>query len=531
MKTLRKYIIAGVLAIFASTLFWWNFADDLFARPEDDLSLQLRKFNYLLYKIREDYVEEPNMTELLDGAINGMLESLDPHSVYIPAEEQSRLTERFRGDFEGIGISFVIQNKILTVISPIPGTPSDRLGIRTGDKIIKIDGKSAYGITNEEVFEKLRGPKGTTVNVTIAREGIDEPLEFAIVRDKIPIHSVETSFMIDDQTGYILLNQFTTNTTPELEEALDDLMSQGMTQLIFDLRGNSGGYLDQAVNVADEFVPGGEKIVFTRGRDTSSETAYYSTDKTTKSNIDLIILINHGSASASEIVAGAVQDLDRGLVVGTRSFGKGLVQTPIPLGDGSLVRLTTSRYYTPSGRLIQRPYSDESISDYYREAFTDEDTTAEQPDSTREVFFTKGHRKIFGGGGIEPDIKLESSYFTAFGAKLLNQRLFFEYAAVYSAKHPEIASDFKDFLKNFQVSEAMLTEFLDLVKSKNIEIDQPDYAKDKIFFKNIIKAEIAQNLYNNRTYYYQVRIQGDDQVIRAGELFGDARKIADLWNK
>ena len=531
MKTIRKYVIAGILAILASTLFWWNFADDLFARPEDDLSLQLRKFNYLLYKIRENYVEEPNMNELLDGAITGMLESLDPHSIYIPAEEQSRLTERFRGDFEGIGISFVIQNKLLTVISPIPGTPADRLGIRTGDKIIKIDGKSAYGITNEEVFEKLRGPKGSTVNVTIAREGVDEPLEFAIIRDKIPIHSVETSFMIDNKTGYILLNQFTTNTTPELEEALDDLLSQGMTQLIFDLRGNSGGYLDQAVNVADEFVPSGEKIVFTRGRQSGSEVAYYSTDRNTKSDIDLIILINHGSASASEIVAGAVQDLDRGLVVGTRSFGKGLVQTPIPLGDGSLVRLTTARYYTPSGRLIQRPYSDENISEYYRDAFMDDDSTSDQPDSTREVFYTKGHRTVYGGGGIEPDVKLESSYFTSFGAKLLTQRLFFEYAVGFSAKHPELASDFKNYLNNFEVSEEMLSEFLDLVKTKNIEIDEEDYAKDKTFFKSIIKAEIAQNLYNNRIYYYQVRIQGDDQVTRARELFGEARKIADLWNK
>ena len=529
MKTFRKYIFAAVLAIFLSTLFWWNFADDLFATSESDLNLQLRKFNFLLYKIREDYVEEPDINDLLDGAIIGMLEALDPHSIYIPAQEQTRLTERFRGDFEGIGISFVIQNKILTVISPIPGTPADRLGIRAGDKIVEIEGESAYGITNEQVFDKLRGPKGTTVNVTIAREGLDERLEFAIVRDKIPIHSVETSFMIDDKTGYVLLNQFTSNTTPELEEAFDALKAQGMTRLIFDLRGNSGGYLDQAVRVADMFIPGGEKIVYTRGREEYSEKAYYSSDEATLSDIDLIILINHGSASASEIVAGAVQDLDRGLVAGTRSFGKGLVQTPVSLGDGSLVRLTTARYYTPSGRLIQRPY-DDNKTEYYREAYSD-DTTSVESDSTREVFLTKGKRKVFGGGGIEPDIQLESEYFTPFGAKLLNHRLFFEFATGYSAKHPELSSDFADFLKNFELSDDMMTEFLELVKSKDIDIDEDDYAKDKSFIKTIVKAEIAQNLFNNRQYYYQVRIQGDGQITKAMEYFDEARKIVHLWNK
>ena len=528
MKKLKKYLFPISLALLVSVIFWWQFADDLFAQ-DPNLNLQLRKFNYLLFKIREGYVEEPEMSKLIDGAIRGMLESLDPHSVYIPAEEQSRLMERFRGDFEGIGISFVIQNKVLTVISPIPGTPADRLGIRAGDRIIQIEGKSAYGITNEEVFEKLRGPKGTTVNVTISRDGVPEPLEFAIVRDKIPIHSVETAFMIDEQTGYILLNQFTANTSSELDEALQGLIAQGMTRLVFDLRGNSGGYLEQAIRVADKFIAGRKRVVYTRGRDPDSEVSYYSSDKGTYSDLDIIVLINHGSASASEIVAGAVQDLDRGLVVGTRSFGKGLVQTPLPFSDGSLVRLTTARYYTPSGRLIQRPY-DESISDYYQEGFSD-DSTETEADSTREIFYTKAKREVYGGGGIEPDIKLKSSYFTSYGVKLLNQRLFFEYGTDYAGRHPELGGDFESFLSDFEVTDAMLSNFIALADSKEIKFEEEKYRKDLPFIENLIKAEIAQNLFNGRIYYYRVRIRGDRQVNEAMNHFDEAHKIANLEKK
>lgn len=523
MKFLLKYRLAALLIVATSAMLWWSFGDDLFAR-DSDLEGQLRKFNYLLYKIRENYVEESKLSDLIDGAITGMLESLDPHSIYIPAEEQKRLSEQFRGEFEGIGISFVIQNKLLTVISPIPGTPADRLGIRAGDRIVEIEGESAYGITNDEVFQKLRGPKGTQVSVTIQREGVNEPLHFTITRDKIPIYSVETSFMLDDSSGYLLLNQFTSTTSEELEAALDSLKRSGMTRLIFDLRGNSGGYLDQAVKVCDKFIEGGELLVYTRGRTVGTERNYHSSERGTYKDIDLIVLINHGSASAAEIVAGAVQDLDRGLVAGARSFGKGLVQTPIPFEDGSLVRLTTARYHTPSGRLIQRPYSG-VLTDYYREAYSDIDTAAAEPDSLREIFFTSAGRKVYGGGGIEPDVKLEIRYYTSYTSKLLNQRLFFEYGTSYANEHPELGVDFEIYLRKFAVTDNMLADFLKLAKSKDIEFDEGAFNQDKDIIKNLIKSEIAQNLYNGRLYYYRARIQGDTQVQKVMTLFPQAREI------
>ncbi len=526
METLKRYSITLILALICAVLFWWNFSDELLARSSG-YDYQLFKFNYLLKKIRDNYVEPTDVGKLMDGAITGMLESLDPHSIYISAEEQSRISEQFAGEFEGIGISFVIQNKVLMVISPIPGTPADKLGIRAGDRIIKIDGESAYGITNEEVFRKLRGPQGTSVNVTIEREGESEPLEFTIIRDKIPIHSVETYFMIDDVTGYILLNQFTANTSDELEQALNDLEGRGMTRLLFDLRGNSGGYLEQAVRVADKFIPKGEMIVYTKGRSSKYEQSFISSGST-HPQFDLIVLINHGSASASEIVAGAIQELDRGLIAGTRSFGKGLVQTPIPFEDGSLVRLTTAKYYTPSGRLIQRPY-DKNISDYYREAFA-EDSVEVHIDSTKDVYYTKSGRKVYGGGGIEPDVRLESYYLTSYTAKLLNKRLFFEYAAKYASEHPQLGGDFDYFLDNFQVDEAMLMDFVSLAESRGIPLDDEGYQKDLHYMKNLLKAEIAQNLFNGRLYYYQVRIRGDRQIAEALQLFDEARAIAALRN-
>jgi len=527
IKLLKKHGPTVTIAFILTSIFWWYFADNLFA-GSFGYDFQLLKFNYLLKKIRDDYVEPTDVTKLMDGAITGMLESLDPHSVYIPVQEQSRISEQFAGEFEGIGISFVIQNKILTVISPIPGTPADKLGIRAGDRIIEIDGQSAYGITNEQVFEKLRGPKGTSVEVTIDRPGETETLKFTIIRDKIPIHSVETSFMLDDKTGYILLNQFTSNTSAELDEALQSLEKQGMTQLIFDLRGNSGGYLDQAVKVVDKFIAKGERIVYTKGRNPASERSYYATGST-HPNFDLIVLLNHGSASASEIVAGAVQDLDRGLVAGSRSFGKGLVQSPYPFDDGSVVRLTTARYYTPSGRLIQRPY-DKNISDYYMDGLQDEseDSIKVTIDSTKEVYYTKAGRTVYGGGGIEPDVKLKTSYFTSYTPKLLNKRLFFELAADYAAKNPQWGGDFTKFQREFQVSEDMLNQLVKLAAAKDIPFEKENYQKDLPYIKTLLKAEIAQNLYNGRLYYYQVRILSDEQVQEAVKLFPQAREIAAL---
>ncbi|MDD5088301.1 MAG: S41 family peptidase [bacterium] len=528
MKKTR--MIGGIVlavAVVGAFLLW---GPKLWAENEP-VNMQLAKLNFILRAARDNYVEEPDPSKMLEGAIRGMLSELDPHSVYIPREDQEKISEQFRGKFEGIGISFSIQNKWLTVVSPIPGTPADRLGIRAGDRIIKIDGVSAYGISNEEVFEKLRGPKGTTVDVTISRPGVDDPLDFTIVRDAIPIFSVGASFLMPDkETGYVRINQFTQTTDGEVEHALDSLAAAGMKRLVLDLRSNPGGYLDQAWKVADLFLPKSDMmIVYTKGRVARSNQEFASTGRGAKYKFPIIVMINHGSASASEIVSGAIQDHDRGLVVGEVSFGKGLVQTPYPMPDGSVVRLTTARYYTPSGRLIQRPY-DKGIGEYLLGDMADEGEEAEDgapADTTpREIFHTDGGRMVYGGGGITPDSTLAAQRGTATTARLLSQRMYFDFANEYAAKHPELGRDFERFFSEFTATDAMLAELKAMAAERKIEINDEEWGKDLDFAKANIKAEIAGILFNDRNLYYLVRIATDPQMTTALTLFDQARQLA-----
>ncbi|MBU0508978.1 S41 family peptidase [bacterium] len=529
MKKTRMIAGFTVAAVVVGVFLLWGPA--LWAEGEP-VNMQLAKLNFILRAARDNYVEEPDASKMLEGAIRGMLSELDPHSVYIPREDQARISEQFRGEFEGIGISFSIQNKWLTVVSPIPGTPADRLGIRAGDRIVKINGVSAFDISNDEVFDKLRGPKGTTVDVTISRPGVDDPLDFTIVRDAIPIYSVGASFLMPDkETGYVRINQFTATTDGEVEHALDSLMAQGMKRLVLDLRSNPGGYLDQAWKVADLFLPhDGTMIVYTKGRVARSNQEFHSTGRGAKHKFPLIVMINHGSASASEIVSGAVQDHDRGLVVGEVSFGKGLVQTPYPLPDGSVVRLTTARYYTPSGRLIQRPY-DKGIGEYLMGAQDDgseEEIEGAPADTTpREVFHTTGGRIVYGGGGITPDSTIRSLRGTATTARLLSRRLYFDYATRYTAKHPELGRDFDKFYVEFQTTDGMVAELKALAVENKAEINEEEWQKDLDFARANIKAEIAGILFNDRDLYHLVRIATDPQVTTALTLFGEAAQLAE----
>lgn len=517
----------GSLVVVLAFIAGMKFTENLWAAGKSIYD-QVNRFAYVMQLVRDKYVEEPDMNKLVDGAIEGMLSSLDPHSVYISAEDQKQISEQFAGEFEGIGISFAIQNNVIVVISPIPGTPADRLGLRSGDRIIKIDGISTFGITNEEVFKKLRGPKGTQVNITVSRPGLSETLEYTITRDTIPIHSVWTYFMLDDHTGYILLNQFTSNTNDEIRQALDTLYQQGMEQLVLDLRDNSGGYLQQAVKVLGEFVGGERMLVYTLGRTPDTKRSYFAPKEAAYESLPVVVLVNHGSASASEIVGGAVQDLDRGLVVGNTTFGKGLVQQGFELGDGSVVRITTDRYYTPSGRLIQRAYN-KGVAEYIAEAYDMGDSTQEEePDSLKEVFHTSRGRIVYGGGGITPDVKVESDYLTGYGAQLLRQRVFFEYANKYCAEHPRPYDDFQGYLINFQPNETMMQDLVRLATEKGIEFNQEAFTKDRDFIALAMKAEMAQIYWNDRDDYYRVRATQDKQIQKALTLFDQARRIAEL---
>jgi carboxyl-terminal processing protease len=521
-------VMLGVVAIVAfSAIAMINPAViSLVQQPRSgNLYQDIQRFNEVLHGVSKYYVEDVDSQKLINGAIVGMLETLDPHSVYIPKDQLADVTEKFEGHFYGIGIEFNIFKKYPTVISPMPGTPSDRLGLRPADQIIEIEGKSTFGFNEEEVKNKLRGPEGTPVRITIRRPGVEEPFQVTVTREKISITSVEASFMLDQQTGYIRIVRFAKTTADELESALNHLEKQGMKQLILDLRANAGGFLEQAVVVVDKFIERGKKIVYTRGRIAQANDDFYATDDDRHPRFPLIVLMSHGSASASEIVAGAVQDWDRGLVIGETSFGKGLVQSQIGLRDGAAVRITTARYYTPSGRLIQRPY-DGSLVQYIDEGWDDIDPNAEA-DSTKErpVYKTSAGRVVYGGGGITPDVQIRWYRPTQFTVDLILKRGFFEFASDYATRNRQLAADFESFKKNWQPSDALLAEFRRKIDALKIKFDQESWNKDLDYIKLELKKEIALNLWD-RQKWYEVGAYGEKHMPEILRLFPQAQKIA-----
>jgi carboxyl-terminal processing protease len=504
---------------------------------QETLREQLVKLDDVLSLTKKYYVEDVDTQKLIEAAINGVLGTLDPHSVYIPASAMPRVQEEFRGSFEGIGIEFDVINDTLIVVAPIVGGPSEALGILAGDKIVRIDGESCVGITREQVPKKLRGPKGTHVKVSVSRSGVKGFLEFDITRDTIPLYSVIAASKVNDRIGYIKVTGFAQTTHDELVRALRKLKEEGMKGLILDLRNNPGGYLEQAVMVADEFLPAGKKIVYTKGRRPEYNEEYLSTQAGEFENLPLIVLIDGGSASASEIVSGAIQDWDRGLIVGLTSFGKGLVQKQFDLKDGSAFRLTTARYYTPSGRLIQRPYDNKGT---YREEVFERDEKegeniehqAEGKDTTRPMFHTPSGRRVFGGGGITPDYIVKLDTVTSFVASLSRRNLFREYSIKYLDENgPRLRNDYgKDFEKfnsRFEITEKIIADFKAFVKAKGVDIKEQEFQRDLSYIKLALKATIARPLYN-WDGYFQVLSPVDNQFQKALTLFPEAQRIAGL---
>jgi carboxyl-terminal processing protease len=516
--------IAAVVALSGLAMINPSFLSNAPQTRNSNLYQEMQRFNEVFHAVSKYYVDEVDNQKLINGAINGMLETLDPHSVYIPKEQLADVTEKFEGHFYGIGIEFNIFNKIPTVVSPMPGSPADRLGLRPADQIIAIEGKSTYGFNEEAVRNRLRGTEGTQVRITIRRSGLEEPFEVTISREKISITSVESSFMLDQQTGYALISRFAKTTGEELEAALVKLEKQGMKQLILDLRGNAGGFLEQAVAVSDKFIDHGKKIVYTRGRIAQANDDFYATEPDKHPRFPLIVLLNHGSASASEIVAGAIQDWDRGLVVGETSFGKGLVQSQLGLRDGAAVRITTARYYTPSGRLIQRPY-DKTLSDYYEEGWDDVDPNAEA-DSAQErpTYKTGAGRLVYGGGGITPDVHLKWSRPTQFTVDLILKRTFFEFAGDFASRNRQLAADYSGFRQNWQPTEPVLAEFRRKIDALKIKFNQESWNKDIDFIKLRLKSEIALTLWD-RQKWYEIEASCSKQMQEVLRLFPQAQKI------
>jgi carboxyl-terminal processing protease len=501
----------------------------------DNIYEQINKFKDVLSLTEKFYVEDVDTQKLTESAVNGMLGQLDPHSIYIPASQLTKVNEEFQGSFEGVGIEYQVLNDTLLVVSPIVGGPSEALGILSGDKIVKINDTSCVGITQNGVQSKLRGPKGTRVKVAIVRTGIKGLLDFEIVRDKIPIYTVDSGFMLDEQTGYVNVTRFAATTRDEFVTAVGKMKSAGMKRLVLDLRGNPGGYLEQAFRMADEVMPKGKKIVYTKGRRPEFSEEYTSSGNGKFEDVTLIVLVNNGSASASEIVAGAVQDWDRGLIVGETTFGKGLVQRQYDLKDGSAFRLTIARYFTPSGRIIQRPYGDDKMK-YQREAFERDESEGEnvthdaEKDSTRPIFKTAAGRKVYGGGGITPDYIVKADRLSEYSVQLRSKNIFLQYADKYLDHHgtdlkSKYGKNAAQYASEFEITQAMLDEIQSLAKSKSIEFKQDLYDKDLKYIKAFTKAFIGRSLFGNEGSA-RVMLGVDNQFQKALTLFPEAEKIS-----
>jgi len=470
------------------------------------------KLDKILKYIEADYVDSVDRKELEKDAIDGMLEDLDPHSAYIPAKDFHEINDPLMGSFEGIGISFRIEKDTIMVINTIPGGPSEKVGLMGGDRIVKVNDSviAGKGITNTGAIKLLKGKKGTKVKVTIFRKGIPNLLDFTIVRDVIPMFSLDVAYMVNDSIGYIKLNKFSATTVKEFEKAMKKLDKQGMTALILDLRGNPGGFLNAAIDIADEFLPDEKLIVYTEGKARPRRYAF-ATSRGDWENNTLVILIDEGSASASEIVSGAVQDNDRATIIGRRSFGKGLVQEQMELPDSSALRLTVARYYTPTGRCIQKPYKKNDFQDYYEEAYhrylDGEVNSADSvhfPDSLK--YITPGGKVVYGGGGIMPDIyvPLVTDTIHTFYNILGNKGLIFRFAFDYTDSHRKALSKYKDFEhfdKGFNMSDSDYKELVAFAREKGIKQSPEKIAVSKDKIKTLFKAYVGRNILDEKGFY------------------------------
>lgn len=528
MAKLRKtekwtFSLTLLVAVTGATLFGGFYGNRLFGAPMQNTDLQKRMKEYtdLLNAVTNWSPEEIGSEKFVYASIDGMLRTLDPHTSFLEPKEYSDMQDRQKGTFYGLGILVTKRNDQVTVITPLEGTPAARLGIRAGDVISEVEGVATEDLSLDEVVKRLKGPKGTTVHIKITRVGMKEPIALTITRAAIPTNSISNVLMLRPGVGYVRIKDFTSTTVRELNDALETLQEQGMQRLVLDLRMNPGGLLDAAVGVSDHFLDKGQMIVYTKGRTPDSAQEYVAPGKHASFDLPVVVLINRGSASASEIVAGAIQDHDRGLVVGETSWGKGLVQSVYTLQYGAGLALTTSKYYTPAGRNIQRDYT--SVYDYYMA--DDAENSAEVPLEQREQFRTDTGRIVYGGGGITPDFMVKQPQLSRTTQLLEVRSAFFNYGVEYASKHP-------DLTKDVTVTPAMVEEFVRHAVEHDIapEADIREALAndvDRRFMERALKAEIVAAKFGfDASYPY--RLEGDAQVEKALEVFPEAQKLATL---
>lgn len=471
---------------------------------------QHQKINQLIDYINRDYVDEIDTDSLLDKTIEDILGQLDPHSTYIHKSEFAAVEESMQGNFQGIGVEFELQRDTIVVVSPISGGPSEQLGIEAGDRIVTVNGDTVAGIgmQNRDVIAKLRGKKGSTVDVQIFRNGSSNLLDFTIERDDIPLVSIDVAYMVNDSVGYIKLSRFAETSYREFALARQELLDQGMEQLIFDLRGNPGGYLHIADKIADEFLADGELVVFTEGR-SRERKYYYASEKGELEDIPLVVMIDEGSASASEIIAGALQDNDRAEIVGRRSFGKGLVQEQWELSDGSALRLTVARYYTPTGRCIQRPYTDDREA-YYMDSYEFDEAYGEDSTSTVEeelVFTTPAGDTVYGGGGILPDhiTPIDSAGRTRWFYEVLSygdlRKFSFQYADTHRETLNATYETPNDFARDFELPKEVFEAYLDQAREGGAEVEWGRNDRSELLARTRIKAMIGRQVWGSSAFY------------------------------
>jgi carboxyl-terminal processing protease len=496
------WILSGIMLFAATAAFAQN------QTSGNDLYSQLGLFSDVLNKLKQNYVTDLSDEELIKAAIIGMLGSTDPHTNYFTKAEFDQFTTSTKGSFGGLGIQIDKIGDYITVISPIEGTPAYRMGITAGDKIIKVNDTKVVGFSTDEAISLMRGDPGTTVTITISRPGVAKPIDFQIVRDTIKIKSVPYAFKLDNGTGYIRLSQFSETTSQELRTALNTLETEGITSLIIDLRWNPGGLLDQAVDTVNEFIGSGKLVVETKGRTPSANRQHFTRIETKPRNYPIIVLVNEASASASEIFAGSMQDWDRGLVLGKTSFGKGSVQTLLPLLNGSGIKITTAYYYIKSGRCIHKKSNDKILQG---KDVTEADIENEQELNLKQIYHTVGGREVYGGGGITPDIEVKSDLLTNFGADLRRKNAFFNFTVDYMVKHDHKVD------KDFVIDNEIMEEFLSYAQTQEVKYTQADVDSAGSYIRTSLKSEFLRNQYGDAEAYKET-LTMDNQLQAAIDL-------------